>query len=129
MNTPWHIDSVRAAFPALALRDDGAPRLYFDAPAGTQVAGRVITAMADAMLHACANDGGAFRTSVAAGAIVTAAHAGVAALFNAGPDEVLFGLNTTSLFFEFASILSSDWAPGDEIVLTRMDHEIGRAHV
>lgn len=119
----WNIDTVRAAFPALALTDDGRARAYFDAPAGTQVAGRVINAMTHAMVHACANDGGLFRTSIAASAIVDAAHDGVAALFNAEPDEVLFGLNTTSLFFEFAAILSRDWAAGDEIVLTRMDHD------
>lgn len=123
MSITWDISTVRAAFPALTLTDDGVPRAYFDAPAGTQVAGRVIDAMSHAMVHASANDGGAFRTSVAASAIVEAAHAGVAALFNAQADEVLFGLNTTSLFFEFATILSRDWVAGDEIVLTRMDHD------
>ena len=123
MSISWQIETVRAAFPALSLTDDGAARLYFDAPAGTQVAGRVMDAMRDAMLHASANDGGAFRTSVAASAIVVAAHAGAAALFNADSDEILFGLNTTSLFFEFAAIISRDWNPGDEIVLTRMDHD------
>jgi cysteine desulfurase family protein (TIGR01976 family) len=123
MQKPWPIETVRAAFPALALTDAGVPRLYVDAPAGTQVAGRVIDAMRDAMLHACANEGGAFRTSIAASAIVTAAHQGAAALFNADTDEMLFGLNTTSLFFAFASIISRDWAAGDEIVLTRMDHD------
>ncbi|MGL4540976.1 MAG: cysteine desulfurase-like protein [Polymorphobacter sp.] len=123
MTQAWDIAAVRAAFPALALTDDGQLRAYFDAPAGTQVAGRVIDAMGQAMVHACANDGGLFRTSIAAGAIAAAAHDGVAALFNAQPDEVLFGLNTTSLFFEFAAILSRDWQAGDNIVLTRMDHD------
>ncbi len=123
MTNSWHIDSVRSAFPALAITDDGVERGYFDAPAGTQVAGRVIDAMRDAMIAACANDGGAFRTSKAAGAIVVAAHEGAAALFNCDPDEIVYGLNTTSLFFEFAALLSCDWVPGDEIVLTRMDHD------
>ena len=123
MSPTFDIAAVRAAFPALALTDNGAPRHYFDAPAGTQVAGRVIDAMGDAMLHACANDGGAFRTSVAASAIVDAAHEAAAALFNCAPDEIVYGLNTTSLFFEFAALISSDWQAGDEIVLTRMDHD------
>jgi cysteine desulfurase family protein (TIGR01976 family) len=123
MTNLWNIEAVRAAFPALALRDNGVPRCYFDAPAGTQVAGRVIDAMAQVMISACANGGGAFRTSVATDAISDAAHAGAAALFNAQPDEIVYGLNTTSLFFEFAAILSRDWAAGDEIVLTRMDHD------
>ena len=105
----FDIAAVRTAFPALALADAGAPRHYFDAPAGTQVAGRVIDAMRDAMLNACANDGGAFRTSIAASAIVDAAHAGAAALFACAADEIVFGLNTTSLFFEFAALISRDW--------------------
>ncbi|KPF78187.1 hypothetical protein IP88_04540 [alpha proteobacterium AAP81b] len=117
------IDTVRAAFPALAFTDDGRPRHYFDAPAGSQVAGRVIDAMRDAMLHACANDGGAFRTSHAAGAIVDASLAGAAAFYHCAPDEIVFGLNTTSLFFQFAGLLSRDWRAGDNILLTRMDHD------
>ncbi|KAB7645509.1 cysteine desulfurase-like protein [Polymorphobacter fuscus] len=123
MTSAFPIDTVRAAFPALALTDDGVARCYFDAPAGTQVAGRVIDAMGEAMLHACANDGGHFRTSQAASAIVVAAHEAAAALFNCDADEIVFGLNTTSLFFAFASLLSRDWQAGDEIVLTRMDHD------
>ena len=123
MTRPLDIEVVRAAFPALAITDDGVPRGYFDAPAGTQVAGRVIDATVDAMLNACANDGGAFRTSIAASAIVDAAHAGAAAMFGCDADEIVFGLNTTSLFFEFATLISCDWQPGDEIVLTRMDHD------
>ena len=79
MQPNFDISAVRAAFPALALTDAGMQRRYFDAPAGTQVAGRVIDAMRDAMVNACANDGGAFRTSVAASAIVDAAHDGAAA--------------------------------------------------
>jgi cysteine desulfurase family protein (TIGR01976 family) len=123
MTRPLDIEAVRTAFPALAITDDGVPRGYFDAPAGTQVAKRVIDATVDAMLNACANDGGAFRTSIAASAIVDAAHAGAAAMFGCDADEIVFGLNTTSLFFEFATLISRDWAPGDEIVLSRMDHD------
>ena len=123
MTISFPIDTIRAAFPALSLADAGVARGYFDAPAGTQVAGRVIDAMGHAMVHACANDGGRFRTSQAANAIVEAAHAGAAALFNCDPDEIVYGLNTTSLFFQFAGILSRDWQAGDEIVLTRMDHD------
>lgn len=119
----WNIETVRAAFPALAITDDGAPRRYFDAPAGSQVAGRVIDAMRDAMIGACANDGGAFRTSVAAGAIVDASLAGAAAFYNCADDEIVFGLNTTSLFFQFAGLLGRDWRAGDNILLTRMDHD------
>ena len=117
------IDNVRSAFPALALTDDGAPRLYLDAPAGTQVAGRVVDAMSHAMIAACANDGGLFRTSQAAGAIADTAIATAAAFFNCADDEVIFGLNTTSLFFQMAPLIAGNWQPGDNILLTRMDHD------
>lgn len=121
MNLP--IETVRAAFPALALRDDGQPRVYLDAPAGTQVAGRVIDAMRDAMVQACANDGGLFRTSQAAGAIADAAIASAAAFLNCAEDEVIFGLNTTSLFFQMAPLIAQGWQAGDNILVTRMDHD------
>lgn len=119
----WDIEAVRAAFPALALRDGGRPRVYLDAPAGTQVAGRVVDAMRAAMIEACANDGGAFRTSQAAGAIAQASLEGAAAFYNCAADEIVFGLNTTSLFFAMADLLSRDWRQGDEIVLSQMDHD------
>ncbi|OYQ24982.1 cysteine desulfurase-like protein [Sandarakinorhabdus cyanobacteriorum] len=117
------IDTVRAAFPALALCDDGVPRHYFDAPAGSQVAGRVISAMTDVMIGVCANDGGLFRTSVATSAIFDAALATAASFFNCGDDEVIFGLNTTSLFFQMAPLIAHDWRAGDNILVTRMDHD------
>jgi cysteine desulfurase family protein (TIGR01976 family) len=121
MNFP--IETIRAAFPALALHDDGMPRCYFDAPAGTQVAGRVIDAMGQAMVRSCANDGGLFRTSQAAGAIADAAIASAAAFFGCADDEVIYGLNTTSLFFQMAPLIAHDWRAGDNILLTRMDHD------
>jgi cysteine desulfurase family protein (TIGR01976 family) len=117
------MDNVRAAFPALALADGGLPRLYLDAPAGTQVAGRVVEAMSRTMIEACANDGGTFRTSVATGAIVEAAVSAAAACFNCVEDEVIFGLNTTSLFFQMAPLIAANWQAGDNILLTRMDHD------
>jgi cysteine desulfurase family protein (TIGR01976 family) len=117
------IETVRAAFPALALADEGQPRIYLDAPAGTQVAGRVVEAMRHAMIAACANDGGQFRTSQAAGAIADVAIAAAAAFFNCADDEVIFGLNTTSLFFQLAPLIAANWQAGDNILVTRMDHD------
>jgi cysteine desulfurase family protein (TIGR01976 family) len=117
------IDTVRAAFPALSLADEGLPRVYLDAPAGTQVAGRVVQAMSHAMMDACANDGGLFRTSRAAGAIADQAIASAATFFNCADDEVIFGLNTTSLFFQMAPLIAHNWQAGDNILLTRMDHD------
>ncbi len=111
------IDTVRAAFPALSLADEGLPRVYLDAPAGTQVAGRVVQAMSHAMMDACANDGGLFRTSRAAGAIADQAIASAATFFNCADDEVIFGLNTTSLFFQMAPLIAHNWQAGDNILL------------
>ncbi|HLY56063.1 MAG TPA: cysteine desulfurase-like protein [Stellaceae bacterium] len=119
----WNIDEVRAAFPALAIRDDGRPRIYFDAPAGSQVPSRVLERMREAIIDSCANDGGAFRTSQGSDRLMNASLDGVAAFLGAARDEVLFGLNTTSLLFHFARLIARDWQPGDEIVLTRMDHD------
>ncbi len=122
--TKWPIDDVRAAFPALALKDEGRARIYVDAPAGTQVAGRVLERMRSALVENCANDGGVFRTSKGAEELAAGAHHAAAALLGAGsPDDIVFGLNTTSLLFSFAYMLSRDWRPGDEIVVSRMDHD------
>lgn len=120
----WSIDAVRAAFPALSLSDDGVPRAYLDAPAGTQMAGRSIDRMVRLMTTACANDGGVFRTSVEGEATMFEAHKAVAAFLNAASyEEIVFGLNTTSLLFHVSRILARDWREGDEIVLSRMDHD------
>ncbi len=80
--------------------------------------------MGQALVESCANDGGAFVTSRGAERLMVAAHEAAAAFLGAdGPDEVLFGLNTTSLLFHFARLVARDWRDGDDIVLTRMDHD------
>ncbi|MBS0393084.1 MAG: cysteine desulfurase-like protein [Proteobacteria bacterium] len=123
INARWDEQEVRAAFPALAIRDAGVPRIYLDAPGGTQVAGRALSRMREAMVDHCANEGGSFRTSRLTDEGLEAAHAAAAEFVGAAPDEVLYGLNTTSLLFHFSRMLSRDWRPGDDIVLTRMDHD------
>ena len=119
----WDDAEARRAFPALALEDDGVPRIYMDAPGGTQVAGRVLERMREAMVDHCANDGGAFRTSRLTDQATAAAHAAAAEFLGAGADEIVFGLNTTSLLFHFSRMLARQWRAGDEIVVTRMDHD------
>lgn len=123
MTNRWDIEAVRAAFPALSLSDDGKARIYLDAPGGSQVPARVVERMSAIMLKSCANDGGAFRTSIESERALRDAHAAVAAFLGAEPDEIVFGLNSTSLIFHFSRMLARDWKPGDEIVLTRMDHD------
>lgn len=120
---PWSDVDVRAAFPALAICDDGLPRVYADAPGGTQVAARAIGRMREALIDYCANEGGVFRTSRLTDAAVSRSHQYGAALLGADADEVVYGLSTTHLLFQFSRMLSRDWNEGDEIVLSRMDHE------
>lgn len=118
------IDRVRAQFPSLALKDNGQNRIYLDNPAGTQVPQRVINAVSDCFLHSNANQGGYFRTSRASDTIVDDAHAAMADFL--GTDdagEIIIGANTTSLTFHMSRSICRDFEPGDEIVLTRMDHE------
>lgn len=119
----WNDDEVRARFPALTIRDEARARVYLDAPSGSQVPQRVIDRMLEALVVSCANEGGHFRTSQGTRRIVEEGLGAAAAFLNAGRDEIVFGLNTTSLLFHFSRMLARDWQPGDEILLTRMDHD------
>jgi len=115
---PFPIDSVRAQFPALA---SGA--VFFDNPGGTQVPQRVINRMTDYLVRCNANKGGAFPTSVASDAVLDAAHAAMADMLNCAPEEIVFGQNMTTLTFHISRSLAKWLRPGDEIVLTRLDHD------
>ncbi|MBT8143102.1 MAG: cysteine desulfurase-like protein [Gammaproteobacteria bacterium] len=116
--------AIRQQFPALSLSDDGQPRIYFDNPAGTQVPGSVADAMRDCLLHANANLGGPFPSSVAAGRIVDQAHAAMADLLNANSsDEIIFGANMTTLTFQMSRALGQKLSAGDEIIVTELDHD------
>ena len=118
------IDRVRAQFPALALRDGDRARTYLDNPAGTQVPARVADAARRCLLETNANLGGFFSTSVAADELTERAHRAMAAFLGAGSfREVVIGPSMTSLTFAFARSLGRTLAPGDEIVVTRMDHD------
>lgn len=123
MSTSWNDDEVRSAFPALALRDEDKQRLYADAPGGTQVVDRALQRMRLSLVDHCANEGGAFRTSQRTDQAMADAHRVGATFLGADADEVIFGLNTTSLLFHFSRMLARDWHAGDEILLTRMDHD------
>ncbi|MDT3382107.1 cysteine desulfurase-like protein [Labrys neptuniae] len=121
--SPWDIQAVRATFPALSLRDDGKPRIYLDAPGGSQVPRRVVEAMTRVLVDSCANEGGPFRTSQDSDHILAGAYQAAAALLGAAADEIVYGLNSTSLLFHFSRMIARDWQEGDEIILTRMDHD------
>ena len=118
------LEAIRAQFPALRETDDGVARIYLDNPAGTQVPQRVVDAMSDCMLGASANLGGYFRTSELAGAIAGDAQQAMADFLNApSPDEIIFGQNMTSLTFHVSRSIGRYFNAGDEIVLSRMDHD------
>jgi len=117
------IDAVRSRFPALAVTDHGRPRIYFDAPGGTQVCSEAIEAMRRHLIEGTANAGGAFATSRAVDTLSRDAHRAVADLIGADPDEVAFGPNMTSLTFAVSRALAREWEKGDELVLTRLDHD------
>ena len=114
---------MRARFPALAVTDRGRPRIYFDAPGGTQVCADAINELTHHLVSGTANAGGAFITSVGVDVLTDKAHKVVAELIGAEADEIAFGPNMTSLTLAASRAISRDWIAGDEIVLTRLDHD------
>jgi len=122
--TTFDVDALRAEFPALALEQDGRAVAYFDGPGGTQVPQRVIDAITTYYRTSNANDGGAFATSERSDASKADGHAAVADFVGAAsPDEIKFGANMTTLTFHLSRSLGAMFAPGDEIVVTTLDHE------
>ena len=120
----FDLNSVRAQFPALSITDNGVARIYFDNPAGTQVPTGVATAMSDCLLKTNANLGGYFASSEEAGCVVDAARQSMADFLNApAVDEVIFGHNMTTLTLHMSRSLGRLFKPGDEIVLSQMDHD------
>jgi cysteine desulfurase family protein (TIGR01976 family) len=116
-------EHVRPAFPALARTIDGQPVAYFDGPGGTQVPRCVVDAMSDYLLNHNANDGWAFRTSVETDGALQRARRAAAEFIRAGSTgEVLFGNNMTTLAFHVARAVGRSLRPGDEIIVTDLDH-------
>jgi cysteine desulfurase family protein (TIGR01976 family) len=109
---------IRAAFPALDLGV-----AYFDGPGGSQVPSRVAEAVAGALTAGLSNRGTVTDAERRADEIVTGARAAVADLLGADPRGVVFGRSMTQLTFDFARTLSRGWGPGDEVVVTRLDHD------
>ena len=112
------IDQIRSQFPGLT--ED---TVALDGAAGTLVPAPVIEAVAEAMQYAMANVHGEFAASVRSTETVAAARHAVADLVGGTPEGVVFGPNMTTLTFHFADALSSDWRPGDEVIVTSLDHD------
>ena len=121
---PIDLTAIRAQFPALSKTDDGKARVYFDNPAGTQVPLIVTERMTNCMQQASANLGGHFRTSEFAGQVVDDARQAMTDFLNApSPDEIIFGQNMTTLTFHVSRSIGRHLQPGDEIILSQMDHD------
>jgi len=116
--TALTVEAVRARFGAL-----DRPLAFFDGPGGTQVPDSVIDAIAAYLRESNANLGGPFGTSRASDALVTEARQAAAELLNATVDEVAFGPNMTTLNFALTRAAARDWSAGDEVVVTRLDHD------
>lgn len=116
--TKFPVQSVRAAYPAL---DDG--HAYLDGAAGTQAPQSVIDAIVAAYRTGLGNVGGAFDASHRADEIVAACRAAVADLVGGRPDGVILGPNMTTLTYRLAGALAKGWGPGDEVVVSRLDHD------
>ncbi|HXI22164.1 MAG TPA: cysteine desulfurase-like protein [Gemmatimonadales bacterium] len=114
--------AIRAAFPALARRVGDVPVAYFDGPGGTQVPQVVVDAMADYLLHHNANTHWAYPTSRETDAALADARAALADYLGARPEEISFGANMTTLTFHLARALGRGWGPGDEVIITELDH-------
>jgi cysteine desulfurase family protein (TIGR01976 family) len=99
-----------------------APVAYFDGPGGTQVPQRVVDAMAEYLLEHNANAHWHYPTSRETDAVIASGRTAMADLLGASPDEIAFGQNMTSLTFHVSRALARAWGPGDEIVVTELDH-------
>lgn len=117
-----HLPTLRARFPALDREHRGFPVAYFDGPGGTQVPRAVVDAMADYLYHHNANTHWSYPTSAETDAAIAAAREAVADFVNGSPGEVAFGNNMTTITFHVARALGRSWGPGDEVVVTELDH-------
>jgi cysteine desulfurase family protein (TIGR01976 family) len=114
---------VRSQFPSLKTQVNGHTAAFLDGPAGTQVPTQVIHAIQSYLLTANANTGGAFLTSRRTEEIIAHARVAMADLFHCEKDEVVFGQNMTTITYAISRAIARDLNPGDEILLTTLDHD------
>jgi cysteine desulfurase family protein (TIGR01976 family) len=113
------IANIRAHFPSLT-----GEAVFLDNPAGTQIVQEALQRIQHYFLHTNANSGGAFRTSQESDAIIAETRQAVADFLNAGdPNEIIFGPNMTTLTLHISRSLARLLKPGDELVVTRLDHD------
>jgi len=120
----FDLEAIRSQFPGLALTDNGTRRIYLDNPAGTQVPVCVAAAMADCLMTKNANLGGYFASSLDADRVVQSARDAMADFLNApASEEIIFGQNMTTITLHLSRSIGRLLRPGDEIVLSQMDHD------
>jgi cysteine desulfurase family protein (TIGR01976 family) len=114
---------VRSQFPSLAQTVNGNPAAFLDGPGGTQVPQRVIGAISGYLSRDNANTAGAYATSRRTDAMIADARSAMADFLHCGADEVAFGPNMTTLTFAMSRAIGREFKPGDEIIVTRLDHD------
>jgi len=118
------VTACRSKFPGLIRQVAGKPAVFFDGPAGSQTPATVADAVRDYLIRTNANHGGSFTTARESDAILAEAHRAVADLLHTSdPDTVVFGANMTTLTFALSRSLGQTWKPGDEVIVTRLDHD------
>ncbi len=121
------VDEIRAHFPALERIEGGHAVAYFDGPGGTQVPRAVAEASTDYLYRHNANTHWNYPSSLETDESLAAARGALADLIGAGSNEMVFGANMTTLTFHVSRALGTAWAPGDEIVVTELDHQANQA--
>jgi cysteine desulfurase family protein (TIGR01976 family) len=117
-------EHVRRQFPALSREINGEPVVYFDGPAGSQTPVSVADAVRGYLLRMNANHGGVFATSLESDALLAQVHQAVSDFLGADdPNCTLFGANMTTLTFALSRSLARTWKAGDEVLVTRLDHD------
>lgn len=119
----FDLEWVRAQFPALAQKVNGQPTVFLDGPGGTQVPQRIIDAISDYLSHNNANTGGAYLTSRNTDRMIAEARLAMGDFLNCDADEIALGPNMTTLTYAISRALGRDLGPGDEIVVTLLDHD------
>jgi cysteine desulfurase family protein (TIGR01976 family) len=120
----FDVHTLRQQFPALQRQINGRTPVYFDGPAGTQVPRQTIEAIVDYLSNRNANTGGVFATSVESDQVLDLAHGLMARFLNArSSDEIIFGPNMTTLTLHLSRAIGRTLRPGDEVMVTRLDHD------
>jgi cysteine desulfurase family protein (TIGR01976 family) len=116
------VSEIRAQFPALERRHSDRSVAYFDGPGGTQVPRAVVESLTEYLVRHNANTHWRYPSSQETDAVLAGAREALADFLGGAPEEIAFGANMTTLTFHLARGLGRAWGPGDEVVVTELDH-------